>query len=597
MKAHQIGLSFPTDNHQDKVVFHGLSFVLPTKGLIVITGDSGVGKTSLLSIISGQKKPTKGNVVYPKTWKKSPPVYLEDQLSLVSSWQIKDFIFNPDDHDSLNQLGFPLQSRKKRVQELSGGQKIRLMVALFFSQSSACYLLDEPTHALDEELRKKMIEFLTNQSNDHLIVVATHDLDLIAQANHELNMRSAYESNWKNNQFNAGKINIEVKKVDKGMKKHWLRKLFWLHRGHGLGLALSVASMIIHVGLLFTGFTQHSLIHQSYQYLELERLEPFLTIQEVQQTNIHQSPFQLIKSQAPDRQQLSLAISVIPDARVVTSIAEWFPASIHIQDVMFALRFVDLPYQDNQISVLWIYPDVILPTFFELTSIKLIEPFPSFTYGQNLTIIEKRPIQSWFEPPQILLSYWQWFHLLQSKTATVNGEEKSFLNIFQTMHPPSSALVHDPSGTVKDILTTHPKNHPWTLHQSLEKTYELKHLLLDSTRTLNQCIFLGLMILGLFVWSTRLHWIYQNHQAQWQWLLLLHLSMRRIWTAISLRTFLSGFMTLGVVQLMFIFLMNHSRLIPGSTLMTMIMIGLLIYLIQQISRYLILRWYGDARRN
>jgi len=594
MKAHRIGLSFPLVNHQHKVVFHGLSFVLPTKGLVVITGDSGVGKTSLLSMISGQRKPTKGNLIYPKTWKTNPPIYLEDQLTLVSTWHMKEFITKPETNEYLNQLGLPLHTRKKRFQELSGGQKMRVMVALFFSQPSSCYLLDEPTHALDEELRGKMIGFLTNQAKHQLIVVATHDLELISQANHELHMRSAYESTWKNYEFNAGISNTLDNMLSKVIRKHWLRKLFWLHRGRWLGLALSGASMLIHIGLLFTGLIQHSLVHQSLRYAEMERLEPFLTIQEMQLTDIHQSPFQLIKFQAPDFQQLSLAMSMVKDARVMTSIAAWFPSYIQIQEISFNLRFIDLPYLENEISVMWIYPDISLPTYLELSSLKLRESIPSFSYGDKLNIIDKRPIQSWFEPPQILLSYWQWFHLLQSNTVTVDDEEVSFLNIFQSIHPPSSVLVHDPSGTVKAILTSNPNHHAWTIHQAIEKTYELKHLLLDSTRTLTQFIFLGLWILGLFVWSTRLHWIYQNHQGQWRWLIMLHIPIRTIWQAISLRTFLNGFITLAIVQWGFYFFINHWRLIPGFTVLTMLTIGWLVYFIQQVSRYFILHWYGHA---
>jgi ABC-type cobalamin/Fe3+-siderophores transport system ATPase subunit len=350
MKAQQIGLSFPMINQPSKVVFHGLSFELPSKGLVVITGDSGIGKTSLLSMISGQKKPIKGKIIYPKSWKANPPLYLEDQLSLVPTWHIKDFIIQPDTNNDLDQLGLPFHTRKKRFQELSGGQKTRVMVALFFSQPSACYLLDEPTHALDAALRRCMIEFLTNQANSQLIVVATHDADLIAQANHELKMVSAYESKWRDHQFNAGTF-IKEQKVNLSMRKHWLKKLFWLHRGHSLGGTLTIASMMIHVGLLLTGFIQHSFVQQQQQYLELEKLEPFLSIQEVQQTDIHQSPFQLTKSQAPDFQQLSFAMSMVPDARVMISIAEWFPSSISIDNVSFNMRFIDIPYQEDRLSV------------------------------------------------------------------------------------------------------------------------------------------------------------------------------------------------------------------------------------------------------
>ena len=593
MKAQQIGLSFPMINQPSKVVFHGLSFELPSKGLVVITGDSGIGKTSLLSMISGQKKPTKGKIIYPKNWKLNPPLYLEDQLSLVPTWHIKDFIVHPDTNNDLDQLGLPLHTRKKRFQELSGGQKMRVMVALFFSQPSACYLLDEPTHALDDALRRCMIEFLTNQANNQLIVVATHDADLIAQANHELKMCSAYESKWIDHQFNAGTF-IKEQKVSLPMRKHWLKKLFWLHRGQWLGVTLTIASMMIHVGLLLTGFIQHSFVQQQQQYLELEKLEPFLWIQEVQQTDIHQSPFHLTKSQAPDLQQLSLAMSMVPDARVMISIAEWFPSSISIENIIFNVRFIDIPYQEDRLSVFWIYPNVTLPTSLEISTRKIIDTMPIFSFGRELTTIDKRPIQSWFEPPQILLSYWQWLHLLQTNTALVNGEEVTYLDMYQAIHPPASLLIHDPGGTVKNILQSNLNLHDWTIHQSIEKTYELKHLLLASTRTLTQFIFMGLWILGLFVWSTRLHWIYQNHHGQWRWLLLLHFPIRSIWQAISSKTFLSGLMILSILQFIFIFLMNRSYLIPGSTLISMVMIGLLVALIEHISRYLILLWYGHA---
>lgn len=594
MKAHRIGLSFSFINHPSKVVFHGLSFELPTKGLVVITGDSGVGKTSLLAMIGGQKKPKKGSLIYPNHWKKNPPVYLEDQLTLVPSWHLKDFIVKPETNEYLNQLGLPILSRKKRFKELSGGQKIRVMVALFFSQPSACYLLDEPTHALEDELRQHMIRFLTNQATHQLIVVATHDAELIAQANHELTMQSAYDSRWIDHQFNAGESNPKIEPWHQRMTTHWLNKLFWLHRGRWLGFTLTLASMIIHLGLLFTGVMSHSLLQQTHRYVALNKLEPFLTIQEVQATDIYESPFQLVKSQAPDSQQLSLALSMIPDARVMTSIAEWFPTSIQIQEVTFDIRFIDIPYQEDAISVFWIHPPMNLPTYLDLSFIQLPQPTPSFSYGKEINIIDQRPIQSWFEPPQILLSYWQWLHLLQSSTATVNGEVMSFFTIYETMYPPASVLVHDPHGIVENILTSNPHHHPWTLTRAIEKTYQLKHVLLDSVSFLTQCIFIGLWILGLFVWSTRLHWIYQNHHEQWRWLLLLHLSMSRIWQAISLRTFLSGFITLAIVQWMFFALMTTWYFMPGLTFVTMFVIGSVLYLLQQISRMMMLQWYAHA---
>jgi hypothetical protein len=49
MKAHRISLSFSRINQPSKVVFHGLSFELPTKGFVVIIGFDFVIKTMISS--------------------------------------------------------------------------------------------------------------------------------------------------------------------------------------------------------------------------------------------------------------------------------------------------------------------------------------------------------------------------------------------------------------------------------------------------------------------------------------------------------------------------------------------------------------------
>ena len=45
-------------------VLKNINLVLPNTGLVIIKGPSGVGKTTLLNIISGLKKPSKGYIKY-----------------------------------------------------------------------------------------------------------------------------------------------------------------------------------------------------------------------------------------------------------------------------------------------------------------------------------------------------------------------------------------------------------------------------------------------------------------------------------------------------------------------------------------------------
>jgi hypothetical protein len=75
---------------------------------------------------------------------------------------------------------------------------------------------------------------------------------------------------------------------------------------------------------------------------------------------------------------------------------------------------------------------------------------------------------------------------------------------------------------------------------------------------------------------------------------LLHLPIKEIWQAISRKTFLSGFITLGIVQWIFFILMNTWDFMPGSTFVNTFVIGWVLYLLQQISRLMMLHWYAHA---
>ena len=51
-------------NKRELIVLENLDMYLPEGKFIVISGDSGVGKSTLLNIISGLSRPTKGKVFY-----------------------------------------------------------------------------------------------------------------------------------------------------------------------------------------------------------------------------------------------------------------------------------------------------------------------------------------------------------------------------------------------------------------------------------------------------------------------------------------------------------------------------------------------------
>lgn len=65
---------------------------------------------------------------------------------------------------------------------LSGGEARRIALARTVNRHVPFYLFDEPTAELDEENRKKVMKAIRQLSQDAIVLIATHDQDLIREA-------------------------------------------------------------------------------------------------------------------------------------------------------------------------------------------------------------------------------------------------------------------------------------------------------------------------------------------------------------------------------------------------------------------------------
>ena len=78
--------------------------------------------------------------------------------------------------ENLAKLGLDEELLDKRVAEISGGQRQRLMLAVLSLLDRKVWLLDEPTAALDKASRDYVIEFLIEQQGrGKTIVAVSHD--------------------------------------------------------------------------------------------------------------------------------------------------------------------------------------------------------------------------------------------------------------------------------------------------------------------------------------------------------------------------------------------------------------------------------------
>lgn len=186
-------------------VFKGLNASFQSGSLIGLIGDNGVGKSTLLKTLTGYLKPLHGSVLIQGENLESLSFGQKASLiSIVTTEKIGGFNLTvydvvalgrtpylsmfgklmPDDiaiiERSLERLG--LASLKDTLmEELSDGQRQKVMIAKSLAQETPIILLDEPTAFLDYTSKHKLFEDLKVLSLEEkkLIIVSSHDIDLM----------------------------------------------------------------------------------------------------------------------------------------------------------------------------------------------------------------------------------------------------------------------------------------------------------------------------------------------------------------------------------------------------------------------------------
>jgi putative ABC transport system ATP-binding protein len=181
--------------YNQKTVFNDFSLHIDHASKVVILGGSGIGKSSLFSLILGFVQPDQGKVFINNVpvdeqtvWAVRRQIAFVDQdVSLgnlkVSEWlnfisSLKANSILEFSHDKVRQLFdyFELSHEllEKEVMNLSGGERQRIAIILSVLLDRKIFLLDEVTAALDQHLKRKVTDFYT-KDNDWTVVVISHD--------------------------------------------------------------------------------------------------------------------------------------------------------------------------------------------------------------------------------------------------------------------------------------------------------------------------------------------------------------------------------------------------------------------------------------
>ncbi|MCD9067320.1 ABC-F family ATP-binding cassette domain-containing protein [Staphylococcus pasteuri] len=151
---------------------------------IAIIGPNGVGKTTLIKTIANRQSKLAGDITYGANL--NIGYYDQKQAEFKSNKTILDYVWdqypNMNEKDIRAVLGrflFVQDDVKKIINDLSGGEKARLQLALLMLQRDNVLILDEPTNHLDID-SKEMLE----QALEHFegtIIFVSHDRYFINQ--------------------------------------------------------------------------------------------------------------------------------------------------------------------------------------------------------------------------------------------------------------------------------------------------------------------------------------------------------------------------------------------------------------------------------
>jgi iron(III) transport system ATP-binding protein len=164
---------------------HTLSLHLHRGEILCILGASGAGKSTLLKVLNGDLSPQRGSVERAMT-----STLMEANLKLDENVSIQQLLMSgvnrSIDEEKKLQLArdladafeFPMQLKRK-ISEVSEGQKQRVKIAYSLVNQPELLLLDEPFSHLDTPLRLELVKLLKTyvKNREMTVVWVTHQRD------------------------------------------------------------------------------------------------------------------------------------------------------------------------------------------------------------------------------------------------------------------------------------------------------------------------------------------------------------------------------------------------------------------------------------
>lgn len=136
--------------YNNKPIFNKINLEINNKDRVALVGKNGAGKSSILKLILGEK------IEYSGTFNKINDIkisYVSQQTNSLQG-KLKDYAKNNNVDESifnamLVKMGFSKENLNKNIEELSEGQKKKVLIAKSITESADIYIWDEPLNYID----------------------------------------------------------------------------------------------------------------------------------------------------------------------------------------------------------------------------------------------------------------------------------------------------------------------------------------------------------------------------------------------------------------------------------------------------------------
>lgn len=187
-------------SYSGKEVLHGIDLVLNEGDFVAVVGPNGGGKTTLLKLVIGLLKPTRGSVILAggkpgsRGWTTKIgyvpqqinhnlnfPATALDVVTMGKHIPDKRFSFGrgtkdrEDGMSALAKMGIA-ELADRRISDLSGGQRQRVLISRALVSEPDLLVLDEPTASIDSQGQADFYTLLQELNKELTILMVSHDL-------------------------------------------------------------------------------------------------------------------------------------------------------------------------------------------------------------------------------------------------------------------------------------------------------------------------------------------------------------------------------------------------------------------------------------